>query len=88
MKPGTPIGAHKERNAFIHSHLSFLVPEELPCVFYHLLIGELGVGLLLAEVEDFPQRHAEGPNVTRCGKLPLHRKIRGAHVEMQCERTF
>lgn len=30
--------------------LSFLVPEKLPCVFYHLLISELRVGLLLAEV--------------------------------------
>lgn len=31
------------------THLSFLVPEKLPCVLYHLLISELRVGLLLAE---------------------------------------
>lgn len=30
--------------------LSFLVPEKLSCVFYHLLISELRVGLFLAEV--------------------------------------
>lgn len=38
------------QNAYIHAHLSFLVPEKLPRVFYHLLISELRVGLLLAEV--------------------------------------
>lgn len=49
--------------------LSFLVPEKLPCVFYHLLVSELRVGLLLAEVQYLPQSHPEGPHITGCGEL-------------------
>lgn len=59
---------------FSRPHLSFLVPEKLPCVFYHLLVGELGVWLLLAEVQDLPQRHGVGPDVTRRGELTLHKR--------------
>lgn len=54
-----------------NTHLSFLVPEKLPRVFYHLLIRELGVGLLLAEVENFPQSDSKRPHVTRCGEFTL-----------------
>lgn len=57
------------------THLSFLVPEKLPCVFYHLLIRELGVGLFLAEVQYLPQGDSKRPHVTRCGELTLQKKM-------------
>lgn len=57
-----------------NTHLSFLVPEKLPRVFYHLLISELRVGLLLAEVQYLPQRHPKGPHVACCGELTLRKK--------------
>lgn len=38
------------QNAAVGAHLSFLIPEKLSRVFYHLLISELRVGLFLAEV--------------------------------------
>lgn len=60
-----------------NTHLSFLVPEKLPGVFYHLLVGELRVGLLLAEVQDLPQGHPKGPHVARCGELALRKRHSG-----------
>lgn len=57
---------------FVHAtHLSFLVPEELAGVFYHLLVRELRVRLLLAEVKYLPQGHPKRPHVTGSGKLAL-----------------
>lgn len=53
------------------AYLLALVPEELACVFNDLLVGELGVGLLLAQSQNLPQSHAKGPHVTGHGELPL-----------------
>lgn len=54
-----------------NTHLSFLVPEELAGVFYHLLVRELRVWLLLAEVKYLPQGHPVSPHVTGSGELAL-----------------
>lgn len=53
------------------THLSFLVPEELAGVFNHLLVRELRVRLLLAEVKYLPQGHPKSPHVTGSGELAL-----------------
>lgn len=53
------------------THLPPLVPEELSGVLDDLLVRQLGVGLLLAEGEGFPQRHPEGPHVAGRGELAL-----------------
>ena len=53
------------------AYLLALVPEELACVFDDLLVGELRVGLLLAQSQNLPQSHAKGPHITGHGELPL-----------------
>lgn len=53
------------------AHLLALVPEELACVFNDLLVRELGVGLLLTQSQDLPQRHPECPHITGHGELTL-----------------
>lgn len=54
-----------------NTHLPFLVPEELAGVFYHLLVRELRVRLLLAEVQYLPEGHPKSPHIAGCGKLTL-----------------
>lgn len=44
-------------------YLLALVSEELPGILDDLLIGELAVGLLLAQHEHLPQRHPKGPDI-------------------------
>ena len=55
----------------LNEYLSLLVPEELAGVLDDLLVGQRSVGLLLAERQDLPQHHAEGPHVARRRELTL-----------------
>lgn len=66
------------------TYLSFLVPEKLPRVFYHLLVSELGVGLLLAEVQNLPQGDSKRPHIARCGEFTLQNN--GGVIAFVCEK--
>lgn len=70
-----------------HSHASYLpplVPKELPRVLDDLLVRQPAVGLLLAQGEHLPQRHAKSPDVAGGGELALQgergRKTSGAET--------
>lgn len=92
--PSKPIPSHPILSCPIPSHpipshpyLPALVPEKLAGVFNDLLVRQLGVGLLPAEGEGFPQRHTECPHITGCRELALTKGSRaelGMGITLSC----
>lgn len=64
-------------------NLSPLVSEELSSILDNLLIGQLGIGLLLAKGESLPQSHPEGPYITCCGEFAQQDALPGHPADGQ-----